>query len=224
MRSSALNRVAGTGHAATPVPVRRGSRNQISPATSPCFPEECAGRHRGKRSTRAFGGGRDSNPHSCVTVLATKTDTEPPGRFNSYLVSVFRFVFPGLSASVFTIAQCDPESTDAFSIRYLETKRVSKAATRALRLRCEIVLFSRISALGVHGVAGFLSIILSGVFALTAGNSDGTDGLLLGGGDFFFGKQCDVTVARADARAQERDHDEELGGRIRRGGGRAHRR
>jgi hypothetical protein len=50
----------------------------------------------------------------------------------------------------------------------------------------EILLFSRISTLGVHGVAGFLSIILSGVFAPTAGNSDGTDGLLLGGGAFFW--------------------------------------
>jgi Amt family ammonium transporter len=86
---------------------------------------------------------------------------------------------------------------------------------------------------GVHGVGGFLGIILLGVFASTAWNSAGADGLLLGGGAFF-GKQCvavvlsaawafvftygmlwlidHVTVARIDAKAQESGLDEELHG------------
>jgi Amt family ammonium transporter len=85
----------------------------------------------------------------------------------------------------------------------------------------------------VHGVGGFLGIILLGVFASTAWNSAGADGLLLGGGAFF-GKQCvavvlsaawafvftygmlwlidHVTVARIDAKAQESGLDEELHG------------
>ena len=38
---------------------------------------------------------------------------------------------------------------------------------------------------GVHGVGGFLGIVLLGVFATTAFNPAGTDGLLAGNADFF---------------------------------------
>ena len=41
---------------------------------------------------------------------------------------------------------------------------------------------------GVHGVGGALGIVLLGVFASTAFNSTGTDGLVFGNGAFF-GKQ-----------------------------------
>jgi Amt family ammonium transporter len=42
---------------------------------------------------------------------------------------------------------------------------------------------------GVHGVGGFLGIVLLGIFASKAWNPNGADGLLLGGWAFF-GKQC----------------------------------
>ncbi len=42
---------------------------------------------------------------------------------------------------------------------------------------------------GVHGVGGFIGIILLGVFATTQFNPAGTDGLLAGNASFFF-KQC----------------------------------
>jgi Amt family ammonium transporter len=46
---------------------------------------------------------------------------------------------------------------------------------------------------GVHGVGGFLGIVLLGVFASTAWNPNGADGLLLGGVGFF-GKQVTAAV------------------------------
>jgi len=46
---------------------------------------------------------------------------------------------------------------------------------------------------GVHGVGGALGIVLLGVFATTAFNPGGTDGLLAGNGAFF-GKQL-VAIA-----------------------------
>jgi Amt family ammonium transporter len=39
---------------------------------------------------------------------------------------------------------------------------------------------------GVHGVGGFLGIVMLGVFAVKAFNPVGTDGLLLGNYSFFF--------------------------------------
>ena len=50
---------------------------------------------------------------------------------------------------------------------------------------------------GVHGVGGFLGIVLLGVFATTAFNPAGTDGLIAGNGAFFF-KQL-VAVAFSSA-------------------------
>ena len=86
---------------------------------------------------------------------------------------------------------------------------------------------------GVHGVGGFLGIVLLGVFASTAWNPNGADGLLRGGAGFF-GKQCAavilsgawafgftygmlwlidrLTPARVDARAQALGLDAELHG------------
>mgnify|MGYP001376062987 CR=1 FL=1 len=86
---------------------------------------------------------------------------------------------------------------------------------------------------GVHGVGGFLGIILLGMFASTAWNPNGADGLVFGGAAFF-GKQCVavivsavwafaftygmlwlinlVTVARVGARIQEAGLDFELHG------------
>jgi Amt family ammonium transporter len=86
---------------------------------------------------------------------------------------------------------------------------------------------------GVHGVGGFLGIVLLGVFASTAWNPNGADGLLRGG-SAFFGKQCAavilsgawafaftyavlwlidrITVARVDPRTQAAGLDAELHG------------
>lgn len=86
---------------------------------------------------------------------------------------------------------------------------------------------------GVHGVGGSLGIILLGVFASTAWNPNGADGLLLGGAGFF-GKQvtaavvCSlwafvftyvmlwlinkITPAKVDPSAEERGLDVELHG------------
>jgi Amt family ammonium transporter len=86
---------------------------------------------------------------------------------------------------------------------------------------------------GVHGVGGFLGIVLLGVFASKAWNPNGADGLLLGGAAFF-GKQfmaaliCSawafcftygmlwlinrITPAKVDPVAEERGLDAELHG------------
>ncbi|HEY9084318.1 MAG TPA: ammonium transporter [Candidatus Tyrphobacter sp.] len=86
---------------------------------------------------------------------------------------------------------------------------------------------------GVHGVGGVLGIVLLGVFASTAWNPNGADGLLRGG-LAFFEKQCAsallvaawafaftygmlwlinlVTPARVDPKGQERGLDIELHG------------
>jgi Amt family ammonium transporter len=86
---------------------------------------------------------------------------------------------------------------------------------------------------GVHGVGGFLGIVLLGVFASKAWNPNGADGLLRGGADFF-GKQCaavaissiwaftftygmlwlinKITPAKVNLLAEERGLDVELHG------------
>lgn len=48
---------------------------------------------------------------------------------------------------------------------------------------------------GVHGVGGFLGIVLLGVFASKAWNPNGADGLLLGHADFFFKQLTAAVVA-----------------------------
>ncbi|HOX77075.1 MAG TPA: ammonium transporter [Bacteroidales bacterium] len=52
---------------------------------------------------------------------------------------------------------------------------------------------------GVHGVGGFLGTILLGVFASKAVNSAGTDGLIFGGGTFFWKQVLAVVAASAYA-------------------------
>jgi Amt family ammonium transporter len=86
---------------------------------------------------------------------------------------------------------------------------------------------------GVHGVGGFLGIVLLGIFASKAWNPNGADGLLRGGADFF-GKQCaavlissvwaftftyvmlwlinKITPAKVNLLAEERGLDVELHG------------
>jgi Amt family ammonium transporter len=48
---------------------------------------------------------------------------------------------------------------------------------------------------GVHGVGGFLGIVLLGVFATTAFNPAGTDGLIAGNGSFFLKQLVAVAVS-----------------------------
>jgi len=50
---------------------------------------------------------------------------------------------------------------------------------------------------GVHGVGGFLGIVLLGVFATTAFNPAGTDGLIAGNGAFFLKQLVAVAVSSA---------------------------
>jgi Amt family ammonium transporter len=50
---------------------------------------------------------------------------------------------------------------------------------------------------GVHGVGGFLGIVLLGLFATTAFNPAGTDGLIAGNGAFFFKQLVAVAVSSA---------------------------
>jgi len=52
---------------------------------------------------------------------------------------------------------------------------------------------------GVHGIGGVLGTILLGVFASTAVNSAGADGLLFGNGSFFIKEVIAVVVASAYA-------------------------
>lgn len=47
---------------------------------------------------------------------------------------------------------------------------------------------------GVHGVGGFLGIVLLGVFALRAWNPNGADGLLVGGTAFFLKQLASATI------------------------------
>jgi Amt family ammonium transporter len=50
---------------------------------------------------------------------------------------------------------------------------------------------------GVHGVGGFLGIVLLGVFATTAFNPAGTDGLIAGNGPFFLKQLVAVAISSA---------------------------
>jgi Amt family ammonium transporter len=50
---------------------------------------------------------------------------------------------------------------------------------------------------GVHGVGGFIGIILSGIFATTAFNPAGVDGLLRGNSRFFFVQLLAVAISSA---------------------------
>src|SRR5262249_55076616 len=47
---------------------------------------------------------------------------------------------------------------------------------------------------GVHGIGGGLGCVCTGVFAPTAWNPSGTDGLLLGGANFFLVETANVVI------------------------------
>ena len=63
----------------------------------------------------------------------------------------------------------------------------------AVALKNRIQLDDALDVWGVHGVGGFLGIVLLGVFASTAWNPNGANGLLHGGAAFF-GKQLAAAV------------------------------
>jgi len=48
---------------------------------------------------------------------------------------------------------------------------------------------------GVHGVGGFLGIVMLGVFATTAFNPNGANGLLAGDASFFFKQLAAVVIS-----------------------------
>jgi Amt family ammonium transporter len=50
---------------------------------------------------------------------------------------------------------------------------------------------------GVHGVGGFLGIVLCGIFATTAFNPAGVDGLLRGNSHFFLVELAAVAISSA---------------------------
>ncbi len=52
---------------------------------------------------------------------------------------------------------------------------------------------------GVHGIGGFMGIVLLGLFASTSVNPEGSNGLLYGGADFFVVQVVAVSVAAAYA-------------------------
>jgi Amt family ammonium transporter len=52
---------------------------------------------------------------------------------------------------------------------------------------------------GVHGVGGVIGTIMLGIFASTAVNPHGADGLLLGGTGFFLKQTAAVLIASAYA-------------------------
>ena len=64
----------------------------------------------------------------------------------------------------------------------------------AIEMKNKLMWDDALDVWGVHGVGGMLGTILLGVFATTAVNSAGADGLLLGGGGFFL-KQALVVIA-----------------------------
>jgi Amt family ammonium transporter len=63
----------------------------------------------------------------------------------------------------------------------------------AVALKNKLKLDDALDVWGVHGVGGLIGTILLGVFASTAWNPAGADGLLLGGGMFFV-KECVAVI------------------------------
>ena len=63
----------------------------------------------------------------------------------------------------------------------------------AVALKNKLKLDDALDVWGVHGVGGLVGTILLGVFASTAWNPAGADGLLLGGGMFFV-KECVAVI------------------------------
>jgi len=69
------------------------------------------------------------------------------------------------------------------------------AAFAAIRLRAGTRLDDSLDVFACHGVAGIVGAVLTGVFASTAVNPDGADGLLTGGGVGLLGIQITAVLA-----------------------------
>lgn len=65
----------------------------------------------------------------------------------------------------------------------------------AVALKNKMQVDDALDVWGVHGVGGFLGIVMLGIFASKAWNPNGADGLLLGGTAFFFKQVTAVVVA-----------------------------
>ena len=67
----------------------------------------------------------------------------------------------------------------------------------AVALKNKLAWDDALDVWGVHGVGGFIGIILSGIFATTAFNPAGVDGLLRGNSRFFFVQLLAVAISSA---------------------------
>ncbi|MDX9931648.1 MAG: ammonium transporter, partial [Bacteroidales bacterium] len=69
----------------------------------------------------------------------------------------------------------------------------------AVQLKNKMKWDDALDVWGVHGIGGVIGTILLGVFASSAVNAAGADGLIFGGGDFFFKEIVAVAAAAAYA-------------------------
>jgi len=69
----------------------------------------------------------------------------------------------------------------------------------AVQLKNKMKWDDALDVWGVHGIGGVIGTVLLGVFASTAVNAAGADGLYFGGGDFFFKEIVAVVAASAYA-------------------------
>src|SRR5205807_5874949 len=67
----------------------------------------------------------------------------------------------------------------------------------AVRLKNQLGWDDALDVWGVHGVGGFLGIVLCGIFATTAFNPAGVDGLLRGNSHFFLVELAAVAISSA---------------------------
>ena len=65
----------------------------------------------------------------------------------------------------------------------------------AVALKNRLRLDDALDVWGVHGVGGFLGIVMLGIFATTAFNPAGTDGLIAGNGAFFLKQLVAVAMS-----------------------------
>lgn len=69
----------------------------------------------------------------------------------------------------------------------------------AVQLKNKLGWDDALDVWGVHGMGGVIGVVLLGVFASTAVNANGADGLFFGGGAFFLKEVIAVTLAAAYA-------------------------
>jgi len=65
----------------------------------------------------------------------------------------------------------------------------------AVRLRAKMKLDDALDVWGIHGIGGVLGVLALGIFATTAANPAGQDGLLAGNSSFFFIEALSVIIA-----------------------------